>query len=79
VENSPYQKIYQASLDTMDEHVEEGNPPEEIAIAIANIIEKGNPKVHYQVGPFMQKLSKTLKSILPSRIFEKLIMNHYKL
>lgn len=79
VKDSPYQKIYQESLDTMDAHVDEGNPPQEIAAAIAQIIEKEKPKVHYQVGPFMQKLSKTLKNILPSRIFEKLIMNHYKL
>ncbi|MDC3215029.1 SDR family oxidoreductase [Flavobacteriaceae bacterium] len=79
VSNSPYQKIYQENLDTMDAHVDGGNPPQEIAVAIADIIEKGNSKVHYQVGPFMQKLSKTLKNILPSRIFEKLIMNHYKL
>ena len=79
VSNSPYQKIYQENLDTMDAHVDGGNSPQEIAVAIADIIEKGNSKVHYQVGPFMQKLSKTLKNILPSRIFEKLIMNHYKL
>jgi len=42
-------------------------------------LQSNSLKVHYQVGPFMQKLSKTLKKILPSRIFEKLIMNHYKL
>ena len=77
--DSPYQKLYQESLDTIDTHVNKGNPPGEIALAIAKIIERKKPKVHYQVGPFMQKLSKTLKNILPSRIFEKLIMNHYKL
>ena len=77
--NSPYQKLYQESLDTIDTHVNKGNPPGEIALAIAEIIERKKPKVHYQVGPFMQKLSKTLKNILPSRIFEKIIMNHYKL
>ena len=63
----------------MNEHVAAGNPPEEIAKAIAAILKKKKLKVHYQVGPFMQKLTKTLKKILQSRIFEKLIMNHYKL
>ena len=79
IENSPYQRIYQENLDTMNKHVLDGNPPQEIAIAIAEIIKKGKPAVHYKVGPFMQKLSKILKGILPNRIFEKLIMNHYKL
>lgn len=78
LQNSAYPK-YQEGLETMNEHVAAGNPPIEIAKAIAAILKKKNPKVHYQVGPFMQKLSKTLKKILPSRIFEKLIMNHYKL
>ena len=78
LKNSAYPK-YQEGLETMNEHVATGNPPEEIAKAIAAILKKKNLKVHYQVGPFMQKLTKTLKKILPSRIFEKLIMNHYKL
>ena len=79
IENSPYQEIYQESLDSMNAHVAEGNPPKEIAVAIAKIIKKGKPAVHIQVGPFMQKFSIILKGILPNRIFEKLIMNYYKL
>jgi NAD(P)-dependent dehydrogenase (short-subunit alcohol dehydrogenase family) len=79
IESSPYIKVYQASLDMMDSHVDKGNSPQEIADAIASILTESNPKVHYQFGPFVQKLSKGLKSILPSRIFEKLILNHYKL
>jgi len=78
IENSPYRK-YEEGLETMNAHVDQGNPPEEIAKAIAALLQSNSLKVHYQVGPFMQKLSKTLKKILPSRIFEKLIMNHYKL
>jgi short-subunit dehydrogenase len=75
---SPYKK-YMESIEEINKHVEKGNPPEEIAKAIAKILTQKNPRVHYQVGPFLQKLSKTLKKFLPSRIFEKLIMNHYKL
>lgn len=75
---SPYKK-YKESLEEINKHVDKGNPPEEIAKAIAEILTKKNPRVHYEFGSFLQKLSKTLKNILPSRIFEKLIMNHYKL
>jgi hypothetical protein len=43
------------------------------------LIHNPNPKVRYKVGAPLQKLSGILKSLLPSRIFEKLLMNHYKL
>lgn len=78
LKKSPYKK-YQESLEAINNDVDKGNPPEEIAKAIAEILTNKNPRVHYQVGPFLQKLSKTLKKILPSRIFENLIMNYYKL
>jgi hypothetical protein len=35
--------------------------------------------VHYKVGEFMQKFSLFLKKILPDKVYEKLLMNHYKL
>ena len=63
----------------MNKHVDQGNNPNEIATAIDKILSKKNPRLHYEVGSFLQKLSKTLKKILPSRIFEKIIMNHYNL
>ncbi len=78
LKKSPYHK-YKESLETINNHVDQGNPPEEIAKTIAHILSQKNPRVHYQVGPFLQKLSKTLKKILPSRIFERIIMNHYKI
>ena len=78
IKNSPYDK-YLDSLNTMNSHVDDGNPPEEVAVLIEKIISKRKTNVHYQVGPFVQKLTKILKKILPSRIFEKLIMNHYNL
>ena len=33
----------------------------------------------YKVGTFMQKFSIVLKRILPDKVYEKLLMNHYKL
>ena len=78
IKNSPYEK-YSDNLNTMNSHVDKGSPPKKVAKLIERIIYKRKTSVHYQVGPFIQKLTKTLKKILPSRIFEKLIMNHYKL
>ena len=76
---SPYEKLYQESLATMDEHVDDGNNPIEIALAVAGLIQKKHWQPHYAVGPFMQKLSLTLKRLLPQKVFERLLKNHYNL
>ena len=78
-ENSAYKKVYQENLDLMDAHVNAGSNPMEMAVAIYKIINTSQPKVHYKVGDFMQKFSIVLKRILPDKIYEKLLMNHYKL
>ncbi len=78
-EESAYKDIYQKNLDLMDAHVSEGNDPIEMAKGIHAIIESSNPKIHYKIGGFMQKFSIVLKRILPDRMYEKLLMNHYKL
>jgi len=78
-ENSAYKEVYQQNLDLMNTHVDGGSNPVEMAKAIYKIIETKNPKIHYKVGDFIQKFSIFLKRILPDSIYEKLLMNHYKL
>lgn len=78
-ENSPYEKVYKKSLDLMDAHVDSGGDPIEMAQAIYKVINTPSPKIHYKVGDFMQKFSIVLKKILPDRIYENLLMKHYKL
>ncbi|CCG53185.1 Probable short-chain type dehydrogenase [Flavobacterium indicum GPTSA100-9 = DSM 17447] len=76
---SAYEQVYQAQLDMVNEHVNSGSDPIDMAVAIAKIIESPKPKVHYKVGAFMQKFSIVLKRILPDTVYEKILMNHYKL
>jgi len=78
-EDSPYKETYQSNLDLMDAHVDSGSNPIEMAEAIYKIINTKKPKIHYKVGEFMQKFSIVLKKILPDKVYEKLLMNHYKL
>ena len=78
-DNSPYSKTYGNTLDLMNEHVDAGKNPNEMAEAIYHIIQTKNPKIHYKVGAFMQKFSIVLKRILPDKVYEKMLMNHYKL
>ncbi|TYA57300.1 SDR family oxidoreductase [Formosa maritima] len=79
LENSPYKKSYGNTLILMDSHVDSGKDPMLMAKAIYKIINTSNPKVHYKIGEFMQKFSIVLKRILPDKVYEKLLINHYKL
>ncbi|WP_046757248.1 SDR family oxidoreductase [Kordia jejudonensis] len=78
-DNSPYKEVYGNMLTEMDAHVDEGSDPKMMAEAVLSIIETKKPKIHYKVGAFMQKFSIVLKRILPDKMYEKLLMNHYKL
>lgn len=78
-ETSPYKEKYAENLALMDEHVDSGADPIIMAKAIHTIIESKKTKIHYKVGGFMEKFSIVLKRALPDRMYEKLLMNHYKL
>ncbi|MCB0382292.1 MAG: SDR family oxidoreductase [Psychroserpens sp.] len=77
--DSPYNEVYQNTLNLMNEHVDNGQNPEIMAKVIYKIINTSSPKIHYKVGAFMQKFSIVLKRILPDKVYEKLLLNHYKL
>lgn len=79
LDDSPYKKPYGDTLNLMNTHVDSGSDPNLMAKAVHKIINTKSPKVHYKVGVFMQKFSIVLKRILPDKIYEKLLMNHYKL
>jgi len=76
---SPYKEIYQQNLDLMDSYVDNGGDPIQMAKVIYKIINKSKPKIHYKVGDFMQKFSIVLKRILPDKVYEKMLMNHFKM
>ncbi len=78
-EDSAYKEKYEANLKLMDSHVDTGMEPIKMAEKIHKIILHKNPKIHYKVGGFMEKLSIVLKRVLSDKMYEKLLMNHYKL
>jgi len=79
VKGSAYENVYGNTLNEMNTHVDSGSNPNEMAKAVYKIIQTPNPKIHYKVGAFMQKFSIVLKRILPDAVYEKMLMNHYKL
>jgi short-subunit dehydrogenase len=79
IQGSAYETPYGNTLKMMDDHVNSGGNPNQMAIAIHKIIETPNPKIHYKVGEFKQKFSIVLKRVLPDKVYEKMLMNHFKL
>ena len=76
---SAYEEVYGNTLKLMNEHVDSGQSPELMAKEILKIIETEDPKVHYKVGERLQKISVKLKALLPDKLYEKMLMKHYKL
>lgn len=76
---SPYESTYRKSLELMDAHVSQGQDPNLVARKIYRILRKKRPAVHYTVGSPLQRLSPVLKRLLPDKLFEKLVSDHYKL
>jgi len=79
IKDSAYEEVYGDVLATMNDHVDAGSNPNEMAEAVYKIIQTKKPNVHYKVGAFMQKFSIVLKRALPDKMYEKMLMNHYKL
>jgi short-subunit dehydrogenase len=79
LEDSPYKEQYKDTLNMMNEHVDSGEDPIKVAHKVYQVIHRSNPRVRYTVGAFLQKMSIVLKRILPGKVYEKMIMNHYNL
>jgi NAD(P)-dependent dehydrogenase (short-subunit alcohol dehydrogenase family) len=79
IKDSAYEISYANTLKMMDQQVDSGSNPDEMAKAVYEIIQNPNPKIHYKVGVFMQQFSIVLKRILPDKVYEEMLMNHFKL
>ena len=78
-ECSSYKETYGKTLKMINDDVNNAGNPIEVAKKVYSIICTRKPKVHYRVGDKLQKASIVLKRILPDKIYEKLLLKHYKL
>lgn len=79
VERSPYFHQYGPTLKAINDSVDSGDDPLEVAEMVFKIMNTSNPRIHYKVGDFSQRLSIYLKKILPENIYEKILLKHFKL
>ena len=79
LDDSRYNEAYAKTLAVMNAHVSEGQNPMEMAKVVHDIIKASKPRIHYKVGAAIQKFSIVLKRILPDTVYERILLNHYKL
>jgi short-subunit dehydrogenase len=79
MKGSPYEKQYGKTLEIMDKHVDSGEDPILMAKKVHDVMQEKNPTIHYKVGAFLQKFSIALKHVLPDKMYEKMLLKHYKL
>jgi short-subunit dehydrogenase len=71
-------KNFNKVIEVIENDENNGQNPIKIAKLLNKIINKFNPRLRYTVGAFDQKLAAFLQSILPNRLFDYIIMKHYK-
>lgn len=79
ISGSDYETNYKMSLALMNEHVDSGENPDKMGEVIYRIINTKHPKVHYKIGSALQQMSVILKRVLPDKMYERMLMNHFKL
>lgn len=77
------ESVYKKEIDRVEAmvnaEVSHSSDPKEVGILIDKIIQTSTPKVSYQAGKPLQKLSLLVKRLVPETLFEGIIANHYKM
>ena len=76
-ENSLHHENFTRAITIMEREERNGPDPIKLAILINKIINLKNPKLRYRIGPALEIAAVHLKKILPSRLFEFLLMKNY--
>ena len=76
-DNDPYKLQFEKSLAIIEKDETHGQDPAKLAKKLVKIAECRNPKQRYIIASFEQKLAVGLKYILPGKIFEKILADHY--
>ena len=72
-------KPYAKSLESIEHDETTGLKPEYLAAKVSRIVRKKRPRYHYIISTLEQRLSVTLKAILPPRWFARILGAYYHL
>ena len=74
--SSPYFHEYEKIIKSVNGKMNHGRDPIEVANLVLKIIKEKKPKINYLVGGFLEKKI-IMKSLLPDKLFQKIIMKLY--
>jgi NAD(P)-dependent dehydrogenase (short-subunit alcohol dehydrogenase family) len=74
-----YKEQYATTLAKIEADERGGAPPEQVGQMVVRIASRRRRRVRYAVGPLYEQLAIVAKVLLPSTVFERLIMMNYRL
>ncbi len=74
-----YAHLFDKVYSVMNAHVDEGTPPQQVAVYIDKLLQKRQWKAHYYFGHFGQRIGVPLKWFLPQNLYEKLMRKYNKM
>ncbi|RZK77974.1 MAG: SDR family oxidoreductase [Pedobacter sp.] len=77
--DSVYKETFDQTYELIDESVSQGINADVFGPLINEIIQSSQVDRVYRVGKKLEKFSVVLKKILPTAIYERMILNHYKM
>ena len=77
--NSIYSDRFKRALQVMEEDERDGSKPIKVAVLVNHIINHPSPRPRYMVGPILEHIAVHLRKIIPSKLFEWIIMKSYKI
>ena len=76
--DSPYAIEFAKAMEIIEYEEMHGYSPESVARVVRKIMKKSSPRLRYCIGSPIQKSSVWLKKILPTKLFEWILMKFYK-
>ena len=77
--HSAYSQAYKRALGIMEHAEKNGPPPVAVAHLLEKILHHPSPVLRYPVGKMSDRFAAGIKSFLPGKIYEWLVMKAYKL
>jgi len=75
--DSPYYESFKRNYQGISDDISKGHDPIDVAKVIWKIVDSKRPLMRYPSATFVQRLSLTLKRILPTHLFQKLLMKRF--
>ena len=78
-EDSAYEHFLRETRAEIDKGMASAPTPESVGTAVVKIVRSASPGLRYRVGAFMETLTPKLKKVFPHKLYEHLIMGHYRM